>query len=151
MQETSRLVCLRLPDHLHGLGGREGAGLRPGPDVLLKVPRAEGFLALQVHGASRKRSLFTFTASHEVRLGASRRSPAWIHLHREVLRSPLMCRRGPKWEAGSSSLIIIIICCTLIFCLIDADHLMCLHSARYLGYYDERDKLSMVLQTGRDG
>lgn len=41
-------------DHLHGLGGREGAGLRPGPNVLTKVPRPEGILALQVLCSSRK-------------------------------------------------------------------------------------------------
>lgn len=37
-----------LTDYLHGLGRREGAGLRSGPNVFTKVPRFEGFLTLQV-------------------------------------------------------------------------------------------------------
>lgn len=41
-------------DHLHGLGRREGAGLRSGPNVLTKVPRSEGILAFQVLCASCK-------------------------------------------------------------------------------------------------
>lgn len=43
-----------LIDNLHGLGRREGAGLRSGPNVLTKVPRLEGFLTLQVFSASCK-------------------------------------------------------------------------------------------------
>lgn len=39
-------------DYLHGLGRREGAGLRSGPNVLAKVPCFEGFLTLQIHSSS---------------------------------------------------------------------------------------------------
>lgn len=49
-------LLLHPSDHLHGLGGREGAGLRSGPNVLTKVPRSEGILALQVLCTSRKRT-----------------------------------------------------------------------------------------------
>lgn len=48
------MSSLHPSDHLHGLGRREGAGLRPGPNVLAKVPRSEGILAFQVLCASRK-------------------------------------------------------------------------------------------------
>lgn len=54
----------------------------------------------------------------------------------------------PVWKEGSGSAIII--CATLIFHMIDGDHLMCLHSARLLGDYDEKDKPSMLLEMGRD-
>lgn len=49
---TTLLLSSSPIDYLHGLGRREGAGLRSGPNVLAKVPRFEGFLALQIHSAS---------------------------------------------------------------------------------------------------
>lgn len=50
-------VFLCMIDYLHGLGWREGAGLRSGPNVFTKVPRVEGFLTLQVFSTSCKFSL----------------------------------------------------------------------------------------------
>ena len=48
-------VCFSfLPDHLHGLGGGEGAGHGAGPNVHAQVPCPEGLLALQVLGAACK-------------------------------------------------------------------------------------------------
>lgn len=51
-------LSLSLTDHLHGLGGWEGAGLRSGPNVFTKVSRSEGFLPFQVFSASCKFHLF---------------------------------------------------------------------------------------------
>lgn len=49
---TTLLLSSSPIDYLHGLGRREGAGLRSGPNVLAKVPRFEGFLTLQIHSSS---------------------------------------------------------------------------------------------------
>lgn len=75
-------------DHLHGLGRREGAGLRSGPNVLTKVPRSEGILAFQVLCASRKLTpplpslhfsrLFAFSWLNQIFLGGGGGSSSLI-------------------------------------------------------------------------
>lgn len=67
---TTLLLSSSPIDYLHGLGRREGAGLRSGPNVLAKVPRFEGFLTLQIHSSPCEFFFFPHPSSYAHRLAA---------------------------------------------------------------------------------